>query len=136
MLQLSAFWPDLSALQAASLPVVWGWASPLWVPRGTELRKFLNLQDWELPQQASYKRCSHSQELQCRKNLLATTQGSAGKTFFSKYKTPDQSFATAVHSSDQQHQQQPSTKAATVFRKTICITTQIKSRVSKFRLKM
>jgi hypothetical protein len=33
-----------------------------------------NLQDGESPQQASYRSCSHFQELQCRKNMQATAR--------------------------------------------------------------
>jgi hypothetical protein len=43
--------------------------------------------------------------------------GTAGRTFFSEYTTPNQSFAAALHSSDQQHPQQPSQQKQQVFRK-------------------
>jgi hypothetical protein len=53
-----------------------------------------------------------------RRKLRATTPGSAGRTFFSKYTTHDRTFTAALRSSDQQHRQQPSQqKPATVFRK-------------------
>jgi hypothetical protein len=57
----------------------------------------------------NYRGCNHEkQELQHRRNLWMTTLGSAGRMFFSKRTTPDQSFAAALCSSDQQHPQQPS----------------------------
>jgi hypothetical protein len=49
------------------------------------------------------------QNRNCSKEETCGQQhGSAGKTFFSKYTTPDRSFTTALHSSHQQHVQQPS----------------------------
>jgi hypothetical protein len=42
-----------------------------------------------------------------RKNQRATNQGTAGRTFFSKYTTPDRSFASALRSSLQPQEQKP-----------------------------
>jgi hypothetical protein len=47
-------------------------------------------------------------KLQCRRNLQATTPGSAWWTFFLKFTTPDRSFTGVLCNSDQQHPQQPS----------------------------
>jgi hypothetical protein len=109
MLQLSAFWPHVGALQAASsLPVVCGWSSPSWVARETELGECPDLQDGELLHPVNYRGCSHAkQELKCRRNLWVTAHGSAWRTVFIEYITPDRTFSAALHSSNQQHPWQP-----------------------------
>jgi hypothetical protein len=98
---LVTFWCTAASLLAA---VLWGWTSPSRVPRGTEHRQCLNLQDGESPHPTSYRDCSHAkQELQRRRNLGATTEGSAGRIFFSKFTAPDRSFPAALASSDRHH---------------------------------
>jgi hypothetical protein len=61
----------------------------LWCPNLLQLR----LQYGESPKPASYRSCSHAkQELQCRRNLRATSRGSDRGIFFTKYTTPDLHF--------------------------------------------
>jgi hypothetical protein len=58
------------------------------------------LKDGESPHTTKYRGCSYvKQELQRRKNQRISYQGSSGRTFFSKYTTPEWSFASALHSS-------------------------------------
>jgi hypothetical protein len=94
------------ALQAASsLPVVWGSSVPTCCN--------CDLQDEEVPHPASCRGCSHAKQgLHRRRNLRTKTLGSGERTFFSKYITPDRSFATPICSigSNQQKQQQSSGK--------------------------
>jgi hypothetical protein len=92
-LQLSALWPHLGALQAASsLSVVWRWSA----------------------QRVSGPSSHAEQELQRRRNPWATT----GRTSFSKYTTPNRWLATPI-SIRRNHR----SKTATVFRKTVRIRT-------------
>jgi hypothetical protein len=57
------------------------------------------LKDGESPHPTNYRGCSYAkEELQRRKNQRISNQGSSGRTF-SKYTTPEQSFASALRSS-------------------------------------
>jgi hypothetical protein len=58
------------------------------------------LKDGESPHPTNYRGCSYvKEELQCRKNQHMSNQGSSGRTFFSKYTTPERPFASALGSS-------------------------------------
>jgi hypothetical protein len=58
------------------------------------------LKDGESPQPTNYRSCSYAkEELKSRKNQGISNQGSARRTFFSKYKTPERSFVSALRSS-------------------------------------
>jgi hypothetical protein len=100
MLQLSAFWPHLGALQAASsLSVVWEWTAPSWVP-------------WDCPNvlqlRPARREIAAPVTLQRLRNYSAVGtcgrqhRGQQGGRFFSKYTTPDRSFVAALRSSDRQ----------------------------------
>jgi hypothetical protein len=58
------------------------------------------LKDGELSHPTNYRSCSYAkEELQRRKNQRISNQGSSGRTLFSKYTTPERSFASALRSS-------------------------------------
>jgi hypothetical protein len=58
------------------------------------------LKDGESPHPTNYRGCSYAkEELQRRKNQRISNQGSSGTSFFSKYTTPERSFASALRSS-------------------------------------
>jgi hypothetical protein len=58
------------------------------------------LKDGEPPHPTNYRGCSYAkEELQRRKNQRISNQGPSGKTFFSKYTTPERTFASALRSS-------------------------------------
>jgi hypothetical protein len=79
-----------------------------------------DLRHGESPHPASYIGYNHAKQvLERRGNLQATTQGSAGRTFFSKYIIPNQSFAAALHSSNQLHRLQPSKQKRHSFQEKI-----------------
>jgi hypothetical protein len=66
------------------------------------------LKEGEAHHPTSYRGCSHAkEEMEHRKNQRETNQGTAGRTFVSKYTTPDRSFASALHSSMQPQEQRP-----------------------------
>jgi hypothetical protein len=55
------------------------------------------LGDGESPHQTNYRGCSYAkEELQRRKNQRMSNQGSSGRTFFSKYTTPQRYFGSAL----------------------------------------
>jgi hypothetical protein len=108
MLQFLAFWPHPGVLQAtSSLPVVWDWPSPSAVPREAELGVpiccICDQQDGQSPHLATYRGCIYAKQELERRRTLRATQGSAGRTFFSKYTTPDRSFAAAISSIGSNH---------------------------------
>jgi hypothetical protein len=58
-----------------------------------------NLKYGESPHPTKYRGCSYAkEELQRRKNQSISNQGSSGRTSFSKYTTPEWSFASALRS--------------------------------------
>jgi hypothetical protein len=58
------------------------------------------LKDRESPHPTNFRGCSYAkEELQRRKNQSMSNQGSSGRTFFSKYTTPERSYASALRSS-------------------------------------
>jgi hypothetical protein len=58
------------------------------------------LKDGESPHPTNYMGCSYAkEELQRRKKQRISIQGSSGRTFFSKYTTPEWSLASALRSS-------------------------------------
>jgi hypothetical protein len=104
MLQLSGFGPHLGALLAACER---GGHCHLECPEKRTTHSIPTC--WNCDQQVTEAAfLEKKKELECRWNLLATTPGSAGRTFFLKYTITDRSFAAPLHSSNQQHQQQPS----------------------------
>jgi hypothetical protein len=76
------------------------------------------LKDGESPHPTNYRGCSYAkEELQRRKNQRISNQGSSGRTFFSKYTTPERSFASAVRSSVEPKQPSENQKESTGLQK-------------------
>jgi hypothetical protein len=63
------------------------------------------LGDGESPHPTNYRGYNYAkEELQRRKNQRISNQGSSGRTFFSKYTTPERSYASALRSSVESNQ--------------------------------
>jgi hypothetical protein len=115
MLQLSAFWPHQGALQAASLLAACGVAVVIMNAQRnrTQCPNLLHLRParWGIAAPSKLKRLQSCKIwITAQKKPAGDNTGVRRQNFFSKYTTPHQSFAAALHSSDQQHWQQQSQK--------------------------
>jgi hypothetical protein len=85
-----------------------------------------DLQDCESPHPAIYRGCNYAkQELQRRRNPRVTTQVSAGRTFFSKYTTPDRLFAAPISSIGSNYHNKNSNNLLKKIRIRISITPKV-----------
>jgi hypothetical protein len=104
VLQLPKLWPCLGQVQATPSMFVVRWWRPLIGKINRPSCCSCTLVEGEKSHPASYWGCSHERgELQRRRAQRAHKE-SSGRTFFSKFNSPEQSYTAALRQ-DTQHQQ-------------------------------